>query len=588
MTAGSSPGDRMAHTVPTVRSGGGERGGTPLPTPRTGGEILVANLVAQDATHAFCVPGESYLPVLDALNDVRDRLHLIVCRNEGGAAYMGEAYGKLTGRPGVVFVTRGPGASNAAVGIHTAAQDSSPMIVFVGQVGSDYAEREAFQEIDYRRMYGSVAKWAAQIDRAERIPEYVAHAYRTAMSGRPGPVVLALPEDMLSTRAECADAPRVDPLAAAPDPALADAARALLAGARRPLVLVGGTRWDPQAHAALRAFAEANALPVACAFRSQHLFDNRHPNYAGDVGIGINPQLAARVRDADVLIVIGERLGEMTTSGYTLLAAPVPAQRLVHVHPGADELGRVYQPAIAIAATPGAFLAAMNAERPTDVRSWQGTAEQAHAEYAQWQGPRPVPGSLDMYRVVRWLDEHLPDDAILANGAGNFATWLHRYYRYRGFRTQLGPYSGSMGYGVPAAIAAKALHRNRLVVSWSGDGCFLMNGQELATAVQYGLAVVFVVVDNGMYGTIRMHQERHYPGRVSGTDLVNPDFAALARAYGAQGETVTRTEEFAPAFERARACGKAALLHLKLDPQALTPNASLDELRAQGFAGRRG
>ena len=558
-----------------------------MPIARTGGEILVANLVAQDATHAFCVPGESYLPVLDALYDVRDRLHLLVCRNEGGAAYMGEAYGKLTGRPGIVFVTRGPGASNAAVGIHTAAQDSTPMIVFVGQVGSDFADREAFQEIDYRRMYGSVAKWAAQIDRPERIPEYVARAHRSAMSGRPGPVVLALPEDMLSARAECADSPRVDPVAASPDPELVAAARALLADSRRPLVLVGGSRWDAQAHAALCAFAEANALPVGCAFRSQHLFDNRHPNYAGDVGIGINPKLAARVRDADVLLVIGERLGEMTTSGYTLLEVPTPAQRLIHVHPGADELGRVYQPTIAIAATPGAFLAAMNAGPPIDTRAWRGTADDAHAAYVQWQAPRPVPGSLDMCRVVRWLDEHLPDDAILANGAGNFATWLHRFYHYRGFRTQLGPYSGSMGYGVPAAIAAKALHPDRVVVSWSGDGCFLMNGQELATAVQYGLAVVFVVVDNGMYGTIRMHQERHYPGRVSGTDLVSPDFAALARAYGAMGETVMRTEEFAPAFERALASEKPTLLHLKLDPQALTPNASLDELRAQGLASRR-
>ena len=558
-----------------------------MPIARTGGEILVANLVAQDATHAYCVPGESYLPVLDALYDVRDRLHLLVCRNEGGAAYMGEAYGKLTGRPGIVFVTRGPGASNAAVGIHTAAQDSTPMIVFVGQVGSDFADREAFQEIDYRRMYGSVAKWAAQIDRPERIPEYVARAHRTAMSGRPGPVVLALPEDMLSGRAECADSPRVDPVAASPDPELVAAARALLAGSRRPLVLVGGSRWDAQAHAALCAFAEANALPVGCAFRSQHLFDNRHPNYAGDVGIGINPKLAARVRDADVLLVIGERLGEMTTSGYTLLEVPTPAQRLIHVHPGAAELGHVYQPTIAIAATPGAFLAAMNAGAPIDTRAWRGTADEAHAAYAQWQAPRAVPGSLDMCRVVRWLDQHLPDDAILANGAGNFATWLHRFYHYRGFRTQLGPYSGSMGYGVPAAIAAKALHPDRVVVSWSGDGCFLMNGQELATAVQYGLAVVFVVVDNGMYGTIRMHQERHYPGRVSGTDLVSPDFAALARAYGALGETVMRTEEFAPAFERALASEKPALLHLKLDPQALTPNASLDELRAQGLASRR-
>ena len=554
---------------------------------RTGGEILIANLLAQGATHAFCVPGESYLAVLDALYDVRDRLQLLVCRQEGGVAYMAEAYGKLTGRPGIAFVTRGPGASNAAIGIHTAAQDSAPMIVFVGQVGGDFSDREAFQEIDYRRMYGSVAKWAAQIDRAERIPEYIARAYRVAMSGRPGPVVLALPEDMLVARAECADASRVEPIAAAPDEAQVAAARNLLAGARHPLVLVGGTRWDADACVALQLFSETNEVPVACAFRNQHLFDNRHPNYAGDVGIGINPKLATRVRDADVLLVIGERLGETATSGYSLLEVPTPRQRLVHVHPGADELGRVYQPALAIAATPGAFLAMMNRMQPLAAPPWHGTAAEANADFRAWRAPRPVPGALDIWKVVSWLDSRLPDDAVLANGAGNFATWLHRGFRYRGFGTQLAPYSGSMGYGVPAAIAAKIVHPGRMVVSWNGDGCFLMNGQELATAVQYGLAVIFVVVDNGMYGTIRMHQERNYPARVSGTALTNPDFAALARAYGAHGETVLRTEDFAPAFERACASGMPALLHLKLDPQALTPNASLDALRAQGLAAKQ-
>jgi len=554
---------------------------------RTGGEIVVANLVAQGATHAFCVPGESFLPVLDALYDVRDRLRLVVCRQEGGAAYMAEACGKLTGRPGIAFVTRGPGASNAAVGIHTAAQDSSPMIVFVGQVGGDFVDREAFQEIDYRRMYGSVAKWAAQIDRAERIPEYVARAYRVAMSGRPGPVVLALPEDMLTARAECADAARVEPLVAAPDGAQVAAAHALLAGARRPLVIVGGSRWDAGACAALQRFAESSDLPVACAFRNQDLFDNRHRNYAGDVGIGIDPKLAARVRDADVLLVLGERLGETTTSGYTLLDAPTPRQCLVHVHPDASELGRVYQPALALAATPGAFLAAISREPALDPAAWAGGVRELGAERAAWRAPRPVPGALDMWQVVSWLDARLPDDAILANGAGNFATWLHRLYRYRGYRTQLAPYSGSMGYGVPAAVAAKLVHPGRIVVSWNGDGCFLMNGQELATAVQHGLAIIFVVVDNGMYGTIRMHQERTYPARVSGTDLVNPDFAALARAYGAHGETVLRTDEFAPAFERALASAGPSLLHVKLDPQALTLNASLDALRAQGLAAQR-
>jgi len=552
---------------------------------RTGGEILVANLVAQGATHAFAVPGESYLAVLDALYDVRDRLSLIVCRQEGGAAYMAEAYGKLIGRPGIALVTRGPGATNAAIGVHAAAQDSTPMLLLVGQVGGDFVDREAFQEIDYRRMFGSVAKWAAQIDRAERIPEYVAHGFRMAMSGRPGPVVLALPEDMLSARAEVSDAPRIDATGAAPGPAQVAAAAERLAAAMRPLVIVGGSRWDAAACLALREAAEALALPVACGFRNQDLFDNRHPLYAGDVGIGINPRLAARIRDADVLLVIGERLGEMTTSGYTLLAPPLPAQALIHVHPGADELGRVYQPAIAIAATPGEFLAAL---RSCGLRTTTGAsarAAAAHADYVEWQAPRPVPGTLDLWRIVQWLDARLPDDAILANGAGNYSTWLHRLYRYRGFRTQLAPYVGSMGYGVPAAIAAKAVHPDRVVLSWNGDGCFLMNGQELATAVQYGLGVIFVVVDNGMYGTIRMHQERTYPGRVYGTALANPDFAALARAYGAHGETVVHTDEFAPAFERALVAGRPALLHLRLDPQALTMNASIDALRAQGAAG---
>jgi acetolactate synthase-1/2/3 large subunit len=554
---------------------------------RTGGEILVANLVAQGATHAFCVPGESFLAVLDALYDVRDRLQLFVCRQEGGVAYMAEAAGKLTGRPGIAFVTRGPGASNAAIGIHTAAQDSTPMILFVGHVGGDFVDREAFQEIDYRRMYGSIAKWVAHIERPERIPEYVARAFRVAMSGRPGPVVLALPEDMLTARAECADVARVEPVAAAPDGADVATAHRLVAGASRPLVLAGGSRWDRDACAALARYAEAQALPVGCAFRNQDVFDNRHPNYAGDVGVGANPKLAARIRDADLLLVIGERLGEMTTGGYALLDVPAPKQALIHVHPDPDELGRVYQPALAIAATPGRFLAAMNAlPAPASDPARTGLAD-AQADLAAWRAPRPVPGPLDMWQVMAWLDGNLPNDAIVTNGAGNYAVWLHRLYRYRGYRTQLAPYSGAMGYGVPAAIAAKAICPQRTVVSWNGDGCFMMNGQELATAVQYGLAVVFVVVDNGMYGTIRMHQERTYPERVHGTALANPDFAALARAYGAHGETVTQTGEFAPAFERALAAGRPALLHLKLDPQALTMNASLDQLREQGRAASR-
>ena len=555
-------------------------------TLRSGGEILVANLIAQGTTHLFGVPGESYLPVLDALYDVRDRMTFVVCRQEGGAAYMADAYGKLTGRPGVAIVTRGPGATNAAVGVHTAAQDSTPMIVLVGQVGSDFVDREAFQEIDYRRMYAGVAKWAAQIDRADRISEYVAHAYRIAMAGRPGPVILALPEDMLSARSDGRDTPRIEALPIAPLPAQIAAVREALSRAQRPLLLVGGSRWDRDACSTLQTLAERAGIPVACAFRHQDLFDNRHPQYAGDVGIGINPALAARVRDADVLLVVGERLGEMTTSGYSLVEAPLPQQTLIHVHPGSDELGRVYQPAIAINATPREFLDALNDALPTAQSSSSQLAHEAHAAYEAWRAPRAVPGDVDLWQIVRWLDERLPNDAIVANGAGNYASWIHRNFRFRTYRTQLAPYSGSMGYGVPAAVAAKLLHSDRIVLSWNGDGCFLMNGQELATAVQYRLAIVFVVIDNGMYGTIRMHQERTYPDRVSGTSLVNPDFAALARAYGANGETIASTGEFMPAFERALASDGPALLHVKLDPQALTPSASVDALREQGRRAR--
>jgi acetolactate synthase I/II/III large subunit len=555
---------------------------------RSGGELLVANLIAQGTTHAFGVPGESFLPVLDALYDVADRLTFVVCRHEGGAAYMADAYGKLTGRPGVAIVTRGPGASNAAIGIHTAAQDSTPMIVLVGQVGSDFADREAFQEIDYRRMYGSTTKWAAQIDRVERIPEYVAHAFRIAMAGRPGPVVLALPEDMLAAQCDVHDASRVDAIPIAPAPAQIAASCQALARAQRPILLVGGSRWDRDGCAALRVLAERAGLPVACAFRHQDLFDNRHPQYAGDVGIAINPQLAERVRNADVLLVVGERLGEMTTSGYTLVEAPAPRQTLIHVHPGSDELGRVYQPAIAINATPREFIEALTESLSPTTHAWRDLARSAHAEYETWQMPRAVPGAVDLWQIVRWLDERLPENAIVANGAGNYATWIHRIFRYRSYRTQLAPYSGSMGYGVPAAVAAKLVHRDRVVLSWNGDGCFLMNGQELASAVQYRLAIVFVVIDNGMYGTIRMHQERQYPDRVSGTSLVNPDFAALARAYGATGETIDSTAQFAPAFERALAANGPALLHVKLDPQALTLNATLDALREQGRKAKNG
>ncbi len=548
---------------------------------RTGGKILVDNLLLQGADVAFCVPGESYLEVLDALYDVRDRLKLVVCRQEGGAAYMAEACGKLTGRPGIVFVTRGPGASNAAIGIHTAQQDSTPLIAFIGQVGGDFKDREAFQEVDYARMYGGIAKWVAQIDRADRVPEYVAQAYRVALSGRPGPVVLALPEDMLTTAADAVDAPRVAIAEVAPSVDQLASLRKLLAGATAPLVVAGGGGWSAGACADLRRFVEANALPVASAFRNQDVVDNTHPNYAGEVGIAMNPKLAARVRAADVLLVIGERLGEMVTTGYTLLSAPEPAHTLIHIHPDATELGRVYHPTLAIQSSMPAAAVALAALPPFASPAWRQSPAEAHADYLAWQIPRPMVGALDLWEVVAAMRARLPEDAILTNGAGNYTVWLHRLYRYRRFRTQLGPYSGAMGYGVPAAVAAKIVHPERVVVSWNGDGCFQMNGQELGTAVQYGANVVFIVVDNGMYGTIRMHQERQHPERVSGTDLINPDFAALARAYGAHGETVTLTSEFAPALDRALGAGRPALLHLRMDPQAITMNATIDDIRKQ-------
>ena len=548
---------------------------------RSGGQILVDSLVRQGADLAFCVPGESYLAVLDALYDVEDTLRLVICRQEGGAAYMAEAYGKLTGRPGIVFVTRGPGASNAAIGIHTAQQDSTPLIVFIGQVGSNFVDREAFQEVDYNRMYGGIAKWVTRIDRAERIPEYVARAYRMALSGRPGPVVLALPEDMLTSMADAVHAPRVEAVAVAPSAAQMKRLRELLTAAQRPLVIAGGAGWNAAACADLRRFVEANALPVASAFRNQDVVDNEHPHYAGEVGIAPNPKLAARVRAADLLLVIGERLGEMVTGGYTLLAAPQPQQTLIHVLPAEEDLGRVFHPALAIVASIPAFAAALAQLPPIDAPAWQGSAATAHAEYLAWQTPRPMPGTLDLWQVVAALRAALPDDAILTNGAGNYTVWLHRLFRYRGYRSQLAPYDGAMGYGVPAAIAAKIVYPERVVVSWNGDGCFQMNGQEIATAVQYSANVVFIVVDNGMYGTIRMHQEREYPARVVGTELINPDFAALARAHGAFGATVTTTAEFAPALQRALDAGKPALLHLRIDPQAITMSATIDELRAQ-------
>ena len=556
---------------------------------RTGGQILVDALKTHGVDIAFGVPGESYLAVLDALHDAPIRF--ITNRQEGGAAFMAEAYGKLTGRPGICFVTRGPGATNASIGVHTAQQDSTPMILFVGQVGNDFVEREAFQEIDYRRMFGTMTKWVAQIDRADRIPEYVARAFQVATSGRPGPVVLALPEDMLGSTADVPDARPYQPVQAAPSLSQVDQLRELLAAARSPLVLLGGAGWNDAACSDIRRFAEANALPVACAFRFQDLLDNRHPNYAGDVGIGINPKLAARVRNADLLLAIGPRLGEMTTGGYTLLQPPCPQQKLIHIHSAAEELGRVYQADLMINSGMPQMAAALAAMAPVDASAWKNAVPEARAELDAWQAEPPVfrsgDAKLNLWQVVQTLKQALPPDTIVTNGAGNFATWAHRFWPYGGFRTQLAPTSGAMGYGVPAAVAASIIEqhrgRPRTVLNFAGDGDFLMTGQELATAVQYRAGVLFIVFNNGTYGTIRMHQEREYPARVSGTSLQNPDFAALARAYGAFGETVDATAQFGNALQRAQvhiaATGRPALIELRYDADLITPNATLQSIR---------
>jgi acetolactate synthase-1/2/3 large subunit len=560
---------------------------------RSAARILIDQLQIQGVNHVFCVPGESYIAVLDALYDAAG-IRLIVNRHESGSTFMADAYAKLTGQPGVAFVTRGPGATNASIGVHTAFQDSTPMVLFIGQVGSDFVEREAFQEIDYRRMFGQMAKWVAQIDRADRIPEYVAHAFQVATSGRPGPVVLALPEDLLEQEAEVEDAICHQPVQSAPTDAQIEAIRRLLGQARSPLVLLGGTGWTEAACDNLRRFVEANHLPVACAFRYQDLFDNRHPSYVGDVGIGINPKLAQRVRAADVLLAIGPRLGEMTTSGYSLLAVPRPRQTLIHVHQGAEELGRVYQAQMMIASGMPQLAAGLARMVPVQSPAWAATTREARAEYEAWQAQAPVYGAekprLDLWQIVQMLQATVPADTIVTNGAGNFSSWAHRYWRYGGLRTQLAPTAGSMGYGVPAGIAAKLLAPERTVVTFAGDGDFLMTAQELATAAMYQAGVLILVFNNGMYGTIRMHQERHYPARVIGTELVNPRFDLLAQSFGGFGRVVESSAQFAPVLAEAidftRARKLPALIELRTDAQIITPGTTLDAIRAGALASR--
>jgi len=546
---------------------------------RTGGQILVDCLRLHGVDTVFCVPGESYLAALDAFHDVQDQINLVVCRQEGGVTNMADAWGKMTGKPGVAFVTRGPGATNASVGIHTAHQDSTPLILFVGQIARDMSEREAFQEVDYRRMFGEMTKWVAQIDNPARVPEMVSRAFHVATSGRPGPVVLALPEDMQTERADAEDGQPYH--SAQANPGAADLAkfRDMLGAAKKPLVLAGGGGWTSEACADLAAFAEQNDLPVAVSFRRQDLMDNRHPNYAGVVGLGINPSLKARLDETDLLIVLGPQLGEIVSGGYTYFTFPKPKQPLVHISAGVDELGKVYQADLGINSGMAEFCAAAKAMEPVKA-TWGGEAAAAHADYMAFSTPPAMPGDVNYSEIVGWLSDNLPEDSVITNGAGNYTVWVHRFYRYKQYGTQLAPQSGAMGYGVPSGVSAAVRHPDRVVVSFSGDGCFQMNGQEIGTAVQEGAKVIFVVVNNGMYGTIRMHQETHYPKRKSGTDLANPDFAALARAYGAHGETVTKTADFEAAFERCRAVDGPSLIELVIEPDAILPTSTLSGIQA--------
>jgi acetolactate synthase I/II/III large subunit len=558
--------------------------------PRAGGQILVDQLLLHRVEHVFCVPGESFLAALDALYDAS--INVTVCRQEGGAAMMAEAHGKLTGRPGVCFVTRGPGSTNAAHGVHIAQQDSTPMILFVGQIERGARGRDAFQELDYRAVYGSLAKWATEIDDPKRIPEIVLRAFHTATSGRPGPVVIALPEDMLTELANAADATNArpfEPLDTYPGAASLAKLQEMLAAAQRPIALVGGSGWDAQAVEQFVSFAERFDLPVAASFRRQMLFPAGHRNFIGDLGLGANPKLVERFAKADLVLLAGGRLSEIASQGYTLLRIPDPLQTLLHVHSDAGELGRVYQPDLAINASPRHFAAAAAQLQPAASPAWSELTRAARAEYETWSNPAAIqsPGRLQMAQVIAYLQQHLPADAILCNGAGNYATWIHRFFRFGQFGTQLAPTSGSMGYGTPAAVAAKRLYPQRTVIAFAGDGCFLMNGQEFATAVQYDLPIVVIVVDNGMFGTIRMHQERAYPGRVSATTLRNPDFAAYATAFGGHGERVESTEEFGPAFERALASGRPSILHCLIDAEAITPTTTLSALRTAALEARK-
>ena len=551
---------------------------------RTGGQILVDQLLVHGVQQLFCVPGESFLAVLDALHDAP--IAVSVCRQEGGAAMMAEAQGKLTGKPGICFVTRGPGATNAAAGIHIAHQDSTPLLLFVGQVAREALGREAFQELDYSAVFGTMAKWVVQIDDPKRLPELVSRAFHVATSGRPGPVVIALPEDMLTEAATVADALPYAVTETYPGAAQLVELQDRLATAQRPVVILGGSRWSEAAVQQFTAFAEAFSLPVYCSFRRQMLFNAKHACYAGDLGLGVNPRMLARIRQSDLVLVVGGRLSEVPSQGYELMGIPTPQQVMVHVHADADELGKLYRAAQSIHATPQAFAQAVATLCPAAPVAWAEATVTAREDYLRWSDPVPIriPGPLQMGEVMQHLRATFPADTIFCNGAGNFATWVHRFWPFTHYASQLAPTSGSMGYGLPAGVGAKRLWPQREVVVFAGDGDFMMHGQEFATAVQYGLPIIVVLLDNAMYGTIRMHQERSYPGRISGTQLKNPDFCGYAQVFGGHGERVTRTEEFAPALARARASGKPAILHCLLDPQAITPTSTLDGIRSAALA----
>ncbi len=541
---------------------------------KNGGELVVDTLEHFGVSRVFCVPGESYLPVLDALYD--SSIEATVCRQEGGAAMMAEAWGKVHSTPGVCFVTRGPGATNASAGVHIAAQDSTPMILLVGQIASESRYREAFQEVDYQQFFGGMVKWVAEIDSADRVQEMVSRAWHTATSGRPGPVVLVLPEDTLADTANAVVLKPWTQHETAPTAQQMQQLQLLLNNARNPLVILGGSRWSGEAVSQFQQLAERFDLPVACSFRRQTLFDNEHSHYAGDIGLGINPRLVQRVKDADLLILIGARLSEVASQDYQLIGLPVSHQKLVHVHGGAEETGKLYQPDVAIQAGAGSFCTLCEALEVPQILPWQGQAQQAHAEYLEWSSLSQTVASGDMMRgVMEHLGGTLPADTILCNGAGNYTGWIQRFWRFRQYGTQIAPTSGSMGYGLPAAIAAKLAKPDQTVVAFAGDGCFQMTSQELGTAVQANAAIIVLVIDNGMYGTIRMHQEMHFPGRVSATDLFNPDFAAIARAYGIFASTVGTISEFTEAFSQALASRKPALIHIQVNPDALTPTLSL-------------